>query len=451
MQHFKIRKNDVVFLVSGLFFIALAMVPNKAGVLVALVELFVLLPCYFWLRSQEKPSGGTRLFSVLCAVLVCAFSAEAFAANWKDSSKVAAVAAWLGVSSVQLLMVCACVLFVPALYFAARGIELLAGLSKQPGKEIPALENRLNGKVFYAICLAAAVCGVGLQIYAAFGEGVWVDEAFSLALILHPYGEVVSLTAQDVHPPLYYLILKFVVDAAQTLFPGSSAIVSAKLVSVVPFALLLLLAVTKVRKRWGNFVSGMFCVCLIGMPHLIAYGVEIRMYSWALFFVTWSFLCVCDIADMGKSRAWVLFVVSSLMASYTHYFACVAAAFGYLALLVYFARRRDKAALKRWLVASALTVAGYFPWLLVLLQQLRKVSADYWIEKITWDTLKSYLLYPFSNGTAWMEVLAVALLAAVGIIFARALNWSVQNKNSWKSFSIIGGGGGTFHGQSLSE
>ena len=41
---------------------------------------------------------------------------------------------------------------------------------------------------------------------------LWRDEAFSLNLIRMSFSDLITATAQDVHPPLYYLMLKVFVD-----------------------------------------------------------------------------------------------------------------------------------------------------------------------------------------------------------------------------------------------
>ena len=41
-----------------------------------------------------------------------------------------------------------------------------------------------------------------------FNKSIWYDEVYSLNLVKGNFAQIVSGTAQDVHPPLYYLILK---------------------------------------------------------------------------------------------------------------------------------------------------------------------------------------------------------------------------------------------------
>ena len=65
--------------------------------------------------------------------------------------------------------------------------------------------------VLYATALAALN---GIRI---FDSTYWYDEMFSIRLIRMPIKELIEATANDVHPPLYYLILKGV-----THFTGES-------------------------------------------------------------------------------------------------------------------------------------------------------------------------------------------------------------------------------------
>ena len=116
-----------------------------------------------------------------------------------------------------------------------------------------------------------------------------------MAIIKHSYAEVINLTAKDVHPPLYYLILKIIVDGVRALVPEISVIYVAKLVSVIPYIILMLVFATKVHKEWGYYVAGTGEFGILAMSNLINYGVEIRMYSFSVLFVTLTYLYIYDV------------------------------------------------------------------------------------------------------------------------------------------------------------
>lgn len=266
---------------------------------------------------------------------------------------------------------------------------------------------RLDSAHFFIICMIIAGTGVVLQIIFSFSTDIWGDEAFSLAIIQHPYSDIVKLTAADVHPPLYYLILKFCVELVGKVSAVSSAITVGKLVSVLPYMCFILLAVRKVKKYWGNYVAGMWAVCMIGMQNLIVTGVEIRMYSWGMLFVTLAFLAVYEIMSKSNIMAWLLFAVFSLAAAYTHYFAGVAVGILYLFLLCYCIRKKKM--LKQWILAAVVLGGGYLPWLIVFLEQLTMIRQDYWIAEIDIKTVFGYFGYLF--GSSLFGIIALFLVA----------------------------------------
>lgn len=63
----------------------------------------------------------------------------------------------------------------------------------------------------------ANLCHILWKIFPFIGTAIWgvfcitdnlgYDEAYTAALISHPVGELVEITAQDVHAPFYYILL----------------------------------------------------------------------------------------------------------------------------------------------------------------------------------------------------------------------------------------------------
>lgn len=269
-------------------------------------------------------------------------------------------------------------------------------------------------RVFYALCFLLSLLAIGCQVLQAFNYDLWVDEAFSLHLIQHSPMDVIRLTAMDVHPPLYYLILQAGITVLHLFVPQASVIVCAKLLSVVPFLALWLIGLFWVRKQWNEAVAANFVLLLVGAPQLISYGVDIRMYGWALLFVTSTYLSALAArqAPTGARAPWIAFVVFSLAAAYTHYFSLIAVAIAYLLLLVdaiAFHRERIKAIL----LACVVTALCYLPWLIVLLQQLAAVKENYWIGPITWNTILEYMTFAFGKWRFFLLFLVVWILALV--------------------------------------
>ena len=54
----------------------------------------------------------------------------------------------------------------------------------------------------------------GIYLSLCFNNNIWTDEGYTMDLLRNckTFQEVCNFTAKDVHPPLYYLILKVFTD-----------------------------------------------------------------------------------------------------------------------------------------------------------------------------------------------------------------------------------------------
>ena len=281
------------------------------------------------------------------------------------------------------------------------------------------------------------------SIRLCFSSDIWYDELFTVGMAEHSYGELVSFTAKDVHPPLYYCIVKLVLDLCKLVNPSADSVIVIKCVSVLPYFFLLAYGLVFLRKRFGMFVTGLFFFCVLSMPQLSACTVEMRMYGWALFFVTAAFFHACEIVykngkgryvikrlRVRKTEHFFLFhwnghfaalALYGLAAAYTQYFACAAVVMVYGYLLLWFfvlykrsaGQDKDAArALKQWFVCVVFSVMVYLPWLFVLIGQITAVRENYWILPLTWRSIGGcvkFLMKPaFSK--EWLNVLLAVLM-----------------------------------------
>ncbi|MBD5490270.1 MAG: hypothetical protein HDR13_16045 [Lachnospiraceae bacterium] len=267
------------------------------------------------------------------------------------------------------------------------------------------------------------------SLMLCFSNDIWYDELFTVGMIEHSYGDLIEFTARDVHPPLYYCIVKFVLELCKLISTQANAVMIAKVVSVLPYFILFAYSVTFIRRRFGIFTGGLFMFCAIAMPQLSAYTVEVRMYSFALLFVTAAFLhaygtitagsaTVDARTHMRKIHAAAL-VGYGLAAAYTQYFACVAVIMVYLYVLIVFLLE-DRNRIKEWLLWAAISVAGYIPWLYALFRQITTVRENYWILPLTWRSLGGcvkFVMKPaFTNGILNV-ILAVVMFVICALVF----------------------------------
>lgn len=325
------------------------------------------------------------------------------------------------------------------------------------------------------IFLVAAAGMLILSVRLCLADGIWYDELFTMGLTGKSFQELTTLTARDVHPPFYYYYVKAVSWLCMMVFPGADAVILGKICSVLPLFGLAAYAVTKVRKHFGWLCAGLFLFCVVSMPNLPQYTVEIRMYTLAMFLVTAAFLhgyeVVCRMvgpygevkefrllqpetkSNKGrKSRKidWILLAGYGIMAAYTHYFAAVAVAMVYLFLLIFIIIQGCKAGkldikesgIKNWFLCVLSSVIAYLPWMFVVVRQMAQVKESYWILPLTWRTFGSCVKFlmkpPFGSGT--FQVAAAIVLFAVYVGLLLYILWKNRG-NEEEVFLMLAGTG----------
>ncbi len=279
-----------------------------------------------------------------------------------------------------------------------------------------------NYKKLYWIMTSAALA---LCFAIAFSGDFWYDEAFTLGIIKQPFGEICRITAMDVHPPLYYILLK--IFSA----PFGNKLFAAHIFSLLPYYVILLVGGKTLKELFGKRTSITFIAVFIFFPFLLIYWFEARMYSLAGMFVFLNALAAYRCYERGGAADWIFFVLWGSAAAYTHYFAMVSAGVTYALLLAAIIASKRRL-LPKWLIAAAATVIVYIPWLGCFIAQLVfKANHAYWIAPITFDTFRGYIRDLFGVGS--VEAVAIIML----IFYIIAVAYAVRRKNKKKNIMLL--------------
>ena len=151
-----------------------------------------------------------------------------------------------------------------------------------------------------AFWIALPLIGLALFLFNNVHESLELDETYSMGISkLNPLG-IWQAAAQDVHPPLYYLILWAFRSLA-----GSSPWVARSVSALGAFGMLMIGAFP-LRRLLGSKAAILFILMIASAPGVLAYAQDIRMYVWAAFFVTgmaaYLFLSIRD----GRRADWIL-------------------------------------------------------------------------------------------------------------------------------------------------
>ncbi len=239
----------------------------------------------------------------------------------------------------------------------------------------------------YIPCIFIFVCLL-IQLTLIFNSNTWIDEDFTINAITMGYGDMWENICSDVHPPLYYYILKLICD----IFGYNFHVY--KIVSIIPLLIenVWLVYLIKNKKLFPSLNNNFHICCLLAMLNLtfnyMEMSVELRMYSWSVFFVTMSCVYLYKILFFkGKRSDFVIFALMGLLACYTHYYALAVELFVYLSMGIAVIVRKDKFKISGWILASLATILGYIPWLIVAIRQVTTITDpdyEYWISfKVT--------------------------------------------------------------------
>ncbi len=254
-----------------------------------------------------------------------------------------------------------------------------------------------------------AALGSVLYLALIFNNNLWMDEAFTAGLINNSFRDMLSESFADTLPPLYN-IAGWCMCA---LFGYSPVIL--KLTSVLPMTALLFFAAYKLSSLYGEKVSCLYLLCLCAAPHIVYYGVEIRMYSMAFCFTASAGICAleCLFPDRTKKASWILFTLFTALSGYSHHYGLFAASFLWLMIFIRFLRK-DRPALFRFFRYAFLAILLYLPGLILTIRQLTNASSYFSAAGGTIQSLLADLRYPFVTNIS--PVSALLLLLALAVI-----------------------------------
>lgn len=282
----------------------------------------------------------------------------------------------------------------------------------------------MNTKKLKIIHIALLIAGAGFILSACFHENLWFDESYSVALSNHRLGELISIGAADVHPLLYYILIR-----PLSVLTGNN-IIALRLFSAAGGIIFALMGYTHIRPQFGEKAGIYFSLIAYLLPATLKYSTEIRMYSWLPLFTLlcgiYAYRAACGYGK--KTKNYILFTIFGLASAYTHYFGVATAAVIFAILFVAIILRRKS--LKGWIISAAVTIIAYLPGLYVFLNQLKTVSKGYWISveypEIITDTLSFFFIGDAPNDVILPAAVRITITVISCIIFALAVFFSVR-------------------------
>ena len=278
----------------------------------------------------------------------------------------------------------------------------------------------LLGILFFGVAILALI---SMFISPLTNFFIHVDEYWTYSLINLPFKQAMVVIVNDVHPPLYYGILYLLSPF------GLGNLYLLKLVSIVPYIIIMILSATKIRKDYGLLTAGLFAFCVGIMSDFFVEFLTIRMYSWGLLFVLMAFIYYNEVITHWDRKSWVLLTLFTLLSAYTQYFFAITCGLMYL-LILYEILTRNKDKLRQFGKSVLAILILYAPWGIVFARQIMTESSGFH-EGFHLDNLIHFLFsFSIKSEDFRPEMIVFKIIALVFLIFILVLIYKGKERFS---------------------
>lgn len=240
----------------------------------------------------------------------------------------------------------------------------------------------------FALLLTIIAIGAALRGFDLTARSMWFDESFSWRVIQLPLKEMMTSVSADVHPPLYYFVLRLWAQATgDTLF-------SLRLFSLLFACLTMWLVYVLQVRLWRSRGLALWTVSLLALSSWqMLYAQEARMYTLGTTLAVLSSILLLRAVQSTPSRLtrWLTYGISIAALAYVHYYGFFTIAAQVIWLVAYLCTMQKRNwpafihARSTWhaFLAGVLAFILYLPWLPVFLAQNQRVQASFWIPPLT--------------------------------------------------------------------
>ncbi len=216
-----------------------------------------------------------------------------------------------------------------------------------------------------AIILSLAIAlAFALRVYRLGDKNIWWDEGLAIWAVRKGFTDLTLWTASDVHPPLYFWLLKPWVTLA-----GKSEF-AARFLSVIWGVLTVALIYPLTKRLIGHGVALLTTFLLAIARFHVWWSQEMRMYILAAFLILLSLYLFTRLEE-GAERVWLFYILATAAALYTLYLAALVILIENLLVLTI---RRPRSFLLKWVLSQAAVLFLLTPWLYLALPRVHTWS-----------------------------------------------------------------------------
>jgi len=224
-----------------------------------------------------------------------------------------------------------------------------------------------------ALILLLLLVAFGLRVWGLADHNIWWDEGLAAWAARLSVRRILHWTAHDVHPPLYFLLLRawwLIVGDGEFALRFPSALVGTLGVSVI----------YGLGRSLGGHKAGQLAGLFLAISRFaVSWSQEMRMYIWATTLAAGALWATVRLwRSQGKDwRAWIAYVVTVAAGLWSLFLMVSVPLITNLAFpVVWLRQRRSRRLLTRWIAAQLAAAALFVPWLVYSLPRMPTWSSS---------------------------------------------------------------------------
>lgn len=287
----------------------------------------------------------------------------------------------------------------------------------------------------YAPLVLALGIFATLTLSVITASSLWFDEAFSTYLVRFNFWDIAVYTAADVHPPMYYWVLK-----VWTMLFGTSE-VGYRSLSVVLGLLVIVAGFFLVRRLFGRKAAGLSVILMAVSPMLVRYGIEARMYM-LVTLIVFVATYVLHVAVQSKQKKWwMIYAALVALGMYTHYFSAIIW-IGHAIWLWTIYKPKPKTLFRAdWAKSYLWAILFFAPWLPFMVYQLGGIQGTgFWIGPLSGNSLTNLManvfFYREHEQTAGLYGVIIIVLTSL-LIWWVVRTYRALGKEQKKAYGLL--------------
>ncbi|MEW6145487.1 MAG: glycosyltransferase family 39 protein [Thermodesulfobacteriota bacterium] len=258
------------------------------------------------------------------------------------------------------------------------------------------------------------ILGALLRFYGLDREGIWYDEAVSVAVSKLSFKDIIRWVFDnkaETNPPFYYMVLSVWVPV----FGDSEAVLR---VPSVIFGSLSVIAIYAVGRQLFDKKTALIAALILALSAFhLRYAQEARGYTLMVCLILVSYYSFLRLT-IGKSKLYAaVYVVSTALLVYTHYYGTMIILAQNIFCFTLLLRKRKigEIGLGGWIKLQAMTGLVLLPGLVFLAVIALKIQKGFWVPEPSSEAIWQFLIIYAGSVYLLVLFLAFSVYAAAGL------------------------------------